>query len=269
MLTLECERLGCKRCLEAPPLDFEFSMALQPIVDGEQGGIFAHEALVRGPTGEPASWVFQHVHDGNRYLFDQTCRVKAVALAAQLGLEGYLSINFLPNAVYRPELCIRTTLAAAKAFGFPHERLMFEVTESEQVQDVGHLKSIIDHYQRLGFLTAIDDFGAGFAGLNLLAELKTDVVKLDMGLVRRVHQDRVKASILRGVIQTCRDLDIQVIAEGVESREEYHYLYDLGVRLFQGFYFARPVFEGQAELDAELRERLIRPEPPMPLITPC
>ncbi|MEF3194170.1 MAG: hypothetical protein K6346_08150 [Halothiobacillaceae bacterium] len=53
MLTQECERLGCKRCLKAPPLDFEFSMALQPIVDGEQGSIFAHEALVRGPTGEP------------------------------------------------------------------------------------------------------------------------------------------------------------------------------------------------------------------------
>ncbi|CAZ89188.1 conserved hypothetical protein [Thiomonas arsenitoxydans] len=243
---------GCKLCFDSPPLDFDFTMAFQPIVDSRSGTIFAHEALARGLQGEPASTIFEKVNDDNRYRFDQTCRVKAVALAARLGLKGYLSINFLPNAVYKPELCIRATLAAAEQYSFPPDRLLFEVTESERVEDVGHLKSIINDYKSRGFLTAIDDFGAGFAGLNLLAELQTDIVKLDMALVRNVNEDRIKASIIRGVIQTCIDLNIRVIAEGVETREEYLCLERMGINLFQGFYFSRPVFEGLGQIDPNL-----------------
>lgn len=243
---------GCKKCLETPPLDFEFSMAFQPIVDTRTRKVFAHEALVRGTNGEPAGTIFEKVNKENSYRFDQSCRVKAVELASRLGLEGYLSINFMPNAVYNPELCIRTTLLAAETFGFPADRLLFEVTESERVENVGHLKSIITHYKKCGFLTAIDDFGAGFAGLNLLAELHTDIVKLDMALVRNVHKDKVKASIIRGVVHTCHDLDIRVIGEGVETREEYAFLDAMGIHLIQGFYFSKPIFEGVGQIDPDL-----------------
>lgn len=254
-ITKSLGETGCKNCLESPLLDFDFTMAFQPIVDTNSGKIFGHEALARGLKGESVSTIFAQVNDDNRYRFDQTCRVKAVALAARLGLDGYLSINFLPNAVYKPELCIRATLAAAEQYGFPADRLQFEVTESERVEDVGHLKSIITHYKSRGFLTAIDDFGAGFAGLNLLAELQTDIVKLDMALVRNVNDDRIKASIIRGVIQTCQDLGIRIIAEGVETKEEYLCLERMGISLFQGFYFARPVFEGLGQVDPNLYSR--------------
>ena len=103
-------------------------------------------------------------------------------------MQGLLSINFLPNAVYRPEACIRSALAAARKSNLPTERIIFEVTESEQVMDRPHLVNIFREYQRFGFHTAIDDFGAGYAGLNLLAEFQPSILKIDMDLVRNIDR---------------------------------------------------------------------------------
>lgn len=235
--------LGCRECLGGAGLEFEFSMAFQPIVNVRTREVFAYEALVRGPQGQGAADVFVHVNDGNRYRFDQSCRVKAVKLAAELGMKAMLSINFLPNAVYRPELCIRTTLDAAEAYGFPIEQIMFEITEGEKVDDLVHLRGIVEHYRQRGFKTAIDDFGAGYSGLNLLAEIRTDLLKLDMALIRDIDRDPVRQSIIRGILQVCGDLSTRVIAEGVETRAELDVLTSFGIELFQGFLFARPAFE--------------------------
>jgi EAL domain-containing protein (putative c-di-GMP-specific phosphodiesterase class I) len=243
--------LGCSECLDGGGLDFDFTMAFQPIVNVTSGDIFAHEALVRGPNGEGAGSVFAHVNDGNRYRFDQTCRVKAIRLAAELGMSCLLSINFLPNAVYRPELCIRTTLNAAQEYGFPIDRIIFEVTEGERIEDHPHLRNILEHYQEQGFHTAIDDFGAGYAGLGLLAEFQSDLIKLDMALIRGIDHDRSRTAITRGILQMARDLEIRVIAEGVETAAEYLTLRDLGVELFQGYYFARPAFQALTEVSAD------------------
>lgn len=219
------------------------TMAFQPLVDVRTRSVVGYEALVRGLAQEPAGQVLAQVNDTNRYAFDQGCRVCAIELAARLGLQGLLSINFLPNAVYRPETCIRATLNAARAHGFPTERLMFEVTESEQVTDHAHLKAIFTEYRRQGFTTAIDDFGAGHSGLNLLAEFQPDIVKLDMALTRNIHRDRVRRSIVQATAGMCADLGIRLIAEGIESAEECLALQDLGIHLFQGYFFARPGFE--------------------------
>ena len=243
-------RPGCRECAEGKALEFDFTMAFQPIVDLHQGRVFAHEALVRGLNQEPAGKILARVNDGNRYRFDQTCRVKAISLAAQLGLEGLLSINFLPHAIYRPETCIRTTLDAAQRYGFPQERIIFEVTEGEQVQDHAHLIGIFDEYKRLGFRTAIDDFGAGYSGLNLLAEFQPDIVKLDMVLVRNINADRARRAIVRGIADVCRELGITLVAEGIETLEEKQVLLDLGIHLQQGFLYARPAFQAVAELSA-------------------
>lgn len=234
---------GCQACNGAQPLDFDFSMAFQPIVDVKKREVFAHEALVRGLGGESAASVFASVDDDNRYRFDQACRVKAIRLAASLGMQSLLSINFLPNAVYRPELCIRTTLAAAEHYGFPLQRIVFEITEGEKIEDHAHLRDIVQHYQQRGFLTAIDDFGAGYAGLNLLAEMQTDIIKLDMALIRNINEDPIRQAIVRGIVQVCHDLSATVIAEGIETVAEYRLLRQMGIRLFQGYLFARPAFE--------------------------
>jgi len=233
----------CSACQSSEPLGFEFSMAFQPIIDLRDNSLFACEALVRGTDGSGAASILAQVNADNRYKFDQSCRVKAVELAAQLGIDSHVSINFLPNAVYQAATCIRATLEAARRFNFPTSRLIFEITENEELVDKQHLKNIIEEYRRQGFKTAIDDFGAGYSGLNLLAEFQPDIIKLDMALIRDIHKDRVRQAILLGILGVCRTLDIEVIAEGIETVEELDFLRDQGIYLMQGYLFAKPAFE--------------------------
>jgi len=235
---------GCQGCTGSAA-DFDLRMALQPIVNTTTRSLFAQEALVRGPNQESAGEILAKVNDSNRYRFDQACRITAVKLAARLQVECFLSINFMPNAVYEPERCLRSTVEVAAAVAFPLERIIFEFSESERVADIGFLRFIVEHYRARGLRTAIDDFGAGYSGLNLLAELQPDYVKLDMGLCRRIDRERARRSIVRGIAQVCRELEIQLIAEGIETRDELRCLQDLGLELFQGYYFARPAFEAQ------------------------
>lgn len=239
-------KLGCAECAAGTGLGFDFSMAYQPIVNPTTREVFAQEALARGLQGEPAGQVFKHVNENNRYAFDQACRVKAIELAAQLQVDTFISINFMPNAVYRPELCIRTTIEAAETYRFPIERIIFEFTENEEIVDVTHVRDIVRHYKERGFLTALDDFGAGHAGLNLLAEIQTDLIKLDMALIRGIDQDRRRQAIVKGALAICHELSTRVIAEGVETKEEFAALQDMGIELFQGYYFARPAFRALA-----------------------
>jgi EAL domain-containing protein (putative c-di-GMP-specific phosphodiesterase class I) len=243
------KQLGCRACLEGAGLSFEFTMAFQPIVDTSTKTIFAHEALVRGIDGAGAADILGRVDDHNRYAFDQACRVKAISLAKNFDQHVLLSINFLPNAVYRPETCIRATLEAAVEFNFPAKNLMFEVTESEPVADPKHLMGIFREYKRQGFTTAIDDFGAGQSGLNLLADFQPDILKLDMALTRGIDADRTRRAIVRGAISVASELNIRVVAEGIETIDEFHTLGDLGVSLFQGYLFARPQIGKAIELD--------------------
>lgn len=247
----EAKRVGCADCLEGAGLDFEITMAFQPIVRVSTRSTYAYEALVRGRNRESAGHVLAQVNEQNRYRFDQACRVKAIELASRLGLPArdgqILHINFLPGAVYRPETCIRATLEAAERFGLPVERIVFEVTEGERVEDEAHLKGIFSEYQRRGFRTAIDDFGAGYAGLNLLANLQPDIIKLDMALTRNIDQDRVRRSIAASVVSLCRDLGIAVVAEGIETVGELDTVVELGVDLVQGYLLAKPAFEAMDE----------------------
>jgi EAL domain-containing protein (putative c-di-GMP-specific phosphodiesterase class I) len=248
-LPLEAEAPHCGGCDAPERLGFLFDYAYQPIVDVATRRVFAHEALVRGPAGEPAASVLAQVTETNRYRFDQACRVKAIKGAQALGMQQLLSINFLPNAVYKPEVCIRTTLDAARAAGFPLDRIVFEVTEGERVQDTPWFAQILREYKRCGFKTAIDDFGAGYAGLKLLADFQPDLIKIDMDLVRDIDTCRPRQAIVRGLMQVCRDLGIQVIAEGIETTAERDFLADEGVHLMQGYLFARPAFRALAEVN--------------------
>lgn len=246
--------LGCQACRDKALLPFEFTMAFQPIMDLRQGRPFAYEALVRGTGGEGAGWVLSQVEEHQRYRFDQACRVKAIELATRLGLgritDCRLSINFLPNAVYRPETCIRATLEAARTFQLPHERIMFEVTESEQLTNGDHLRSIFDEYRRQGLMTAIDDFGAGYAGLTMLARFQPHVLKLDMDLVRGIDHDPVRQAIVEGIALVCQRLKIDLVAEGIETEAESGWLQGRAIYLQQGYLFARPGWESLPLADA-------------------
>lgn len=237
----------CNQCACGEGLDFSFSFAFQPIVDAENKSVFAYEALVRGLEGEGALSVLANVNERNRYSFDQICRVKAVKLAARLKMEPRLSINFMPNAVYQAEYCIRTTLAAAETYNFDTSKIIFEVIETEELTSVDHLASIIAAYKEMGFSTAIDDFGAGYSRYDIMMASPPDLLKLDMGLVRNIDQEPNKQAVVAGIIEMMNRLGGRIIAEGVETENEYRWLRSQGITLYQGYLFARPAFEALPE----------------------
>lgn len=240
--------VGCGVCQE--PLGFDFTFAFQPIVDVSSRTIFAYEALVRGTNGEGAAQILAKVTERNRYRFDQGCRINSIFLAQRLGMKSRISINFLPNAVYQPELCIRTTIAAAEAANFPLDKIIFEVTEAEQILEPEKLLSIFRYYRDRGFATAIDDFGAGYAGLGLLTEFVPNFIKIDIKMVREIETNFVKQAVVQGIITTMKRLGVVVIAEGVETGAEARWFRANGVDLMQGYYFARPGFEALPEVTA-------------------
>ncbi len=236
----------CVACKDGIASPMPFSMAFQPIVDVSAERVFAYEALVRGTNNESAYSILSQVNEQNRYSFDQSCRVRALTLASRLGLAqtgARLSINFMPGAVYSPAACIQLTLKTARDLNFPLERLVFEITEGEEVNDPQHLQRIADEYRRHGFQVALDDFGAGYSNLNLLADLPTDILKLDMALTRNLHQRSAARHIVQSMVDLCGRLGIAVIAEGIETVDEFQAVRDCGITLMQGYLLAKPMFE--------------------------
>ncbi|WP_338026379.1 EAL domain-containing protein [Croceicoccus hydrothermalis] len=242
---------ACEGCRTAKPLPMAITMAFQPIVNIQTGRLFAYEALVRGVAGESAGAILSQIDPDMIYRFDQTCRVKAIELAGGLfprDDDTRLSINFMPNAVYEPEACIRASLAASARVGFSPRRLMFEFTENERMTDTAHVLKIIASYKAHGFTTAIDDFGSGYSGLNLLAELTPDLVKLDMDLLRGIDSSFARQRIVANIVKLCSELGITCIAEGIETAGELGTVRALGIELVQGYLIAAPQTERLPEV---------------------
>ncbi len=236
---------GCEGCRSGEVFPIDFTMAFHPIVDISTGRIWGYEALVRGTDGRGAGPVLAAVTEENRYRFDQACRVKAIELAGfrmPRGSMAKLSINFMPNAVYEPAACIRSSFAAAARVGFDPRRLMFEFTENERM-NTAHVSNIIAAYKKMGFTTAVDDFGSGYSGLNLLVEFQPDLLKLDMELVRGIATSPARQAVIAGVLSIARALGVTVLAEGIETAAELECLRAAGIKLFQGYYFAKPEVE--------------------------
>lgn len=226
-----------------------FDFAFQPIVSVKDHRTVAHEALARGPEGQPASFVLDQVNVENRLSFDRQCRARVLKCAASLNMRETLSINIIPNAVTDPAACVEETLRSAAALGFAPSRLIFELTEGERIDSPGALEQLFRPYRRLGMKVAIDDFGAGYAGLNLLACFQPDIVKIDIDLVRQIDTDRRRQIIVAHTVHLCCDLGVTPVAEGVETTGERDFLASLGIDLMQGYLFARPVFRALAPID--------------------
>jgi EAL domain-containing protein (putative c-di-GMP-specific phosphodiesterase class I) len=240
--TVTAQNRPCGSCRPGGSSIPIFTMAFQPIVDLDELRIDAFEALVRGPAGEPASQVLAQINAENMYAFDQACRVKAIELAANLGITCHLNINFLPNAVYQPRACIRATLDAALRTGFPVRRLTFEIVETEAVNPA-HLLSVVQEYKRQGFGVALDDFGTGNAGFLQLVNLQPDIVKVDRALIRGCDHDKQRLAILATILGLGQQIGFKVVLEGMERPEEVAALRSVGGRFMQGYYFGRPLLE--------------------------
>ncbi len=220
----------------------------QPIVPAaDPGAVFAYECLLRGLDREGAlvspGPMFEAARGaGLLFNLDRAARIKAIREASGLGLESNIFINFNPTSIYDPASCLKSTMTAIEESGLSHERIVFEVTESEHARDDRHLRNILDFYRKSGFRIALDDLGAGYGSLNLLAALRPDFVKLDAGLIRDVDHDPYRAAIASKLLELAKALGVTVIAEGVETEEQWRWLLDNGADFVQGFFFARPAF---------------------------
>ena len=222
----------------------DYTFAFQPIVDPAQPAIVAYEALVRGPAQQAACWVMDQ-HRGDELLrFDIEARRRAIVLAEQLGLACDLHLNLLPQglAAFGP-VALQSTVDMAQHCGIAPQRLVLEISESSVIHDLAAFVARANHFKALGLRFAIDDFGAGHAGLSLLADFQPEFIKLDMKLVKDVSTKGPRQAIVRGILRTSQDLGIDVVAEGVEALDEFEWLRDEGVALFQGFLFAHPAIE--------------------------
>lgn len=219
-----------------------FTFAFQPITDTSVREVYSYEALIRGSGNEPAYQILGQVPLDRLLEFDQEARIAAIGLATRLGIGCHLNLNFMPQSLRSP-VSIRTTLEAADRFHLPIDRIVLEITEGAVIDDQAHFAEVINQYRGLGLKVAIDDFGAGYSGLNLLADFQPDQIKLDMKLVRGIERHGPRQAIVRAIDQACQDLGIDVIAEGVETVEEYAWLANQGIKLFQGYLFAKPAFE--------------------------
>ncbi|MGO9995428.1 MAG: EAL domain-containing protein [Steroidobacteraceae bacterium] len=242
-----------------PGLDYSY--AFQPIVDVVDRSIFSYEALVRGPDGAPAARVFERVPPRDLHRFDQDSRVAAIELASRLHLPCKLNLNFLPRSFYTSPTAVRSALEAAERCGITPDRLILEITEGEVIDDHAAFGRTVNEFRRFGLQLAIDDFGAGYAGLTMLADFQPDLLKIDMTLVRGIEGRGPRQAIVRAILQACVDLGIDVIAEGVETLEEYRWFEGAGVTLFQGYLFGRPQFEAlpALQIPTEIRHSIRKP----------
>ena len=221
----------------------DFSFAFQPIVDTHARVVYSHEALVRGLHNESASEVLNRYSTDRMAAFDAACRTKAIEVAAGIGVQTHLNLNCLPCAVLNKATGLDSTIEAANKHSFPLDRIIVEVTEAEVIDDHVRFAKVVNEYRRVGVRLAIDDFGAGYSGLTMLSEFQPDIVKLDMRLVRDIQSHGPRQAIVRAIAQVCVDLGIDFVIEGVETMDEFAWFSDLGVNLYQGYLFAKPMFE--------------------------
>ena len=220
-----------------------YSFAYQPILNAQTGQVFAYEALLRGRNNESPQQVFESVPTSEINQLDNESRLFAIQLAAHLGLSTHLNLNVIPSSVIKFPSTISKILETAEQYKILPEQIILEILESEAIDDILQFAQAIRPYRSTGLLFAIDDFGAGYAGLNLLAEFQPDYIKLDRLLISRIDTKGPRQAIIRGILRTCFELGIDVIAEGVETEGEYKWLTETGIDLFQGYLIAKPKFE--------------------------
>jgi len=132
------------------------------------------------------------------------------------------------------------TLQLLQQLGIAPSQVVIELSEQYPADDIDLLKSCLNHYRSQGFLTAIDDLGAGYSGLRLWSELSPDYVKIDRHFIHQIDSTPVKQEFVRSIVELCQSLTCKVIAEGIETQEELAVLKQLGIVYCQGYLLGRP-----------------------------
>lgn len=214
-------------------------MAYQPIVNPIKREVVGYEALVRSMNpllSTPGPLLNAAERLGRVRELGQRIRKHVTAAVAVAPSEALIFVN-----LHAADLNDDTLFDRSSAFTACSQRIVLEVTERSSLERVSDVKSRAQHLRQLGFKLAIDDLGAGYAGLSSFAQLEPDIAKLDMSLIRDIQDSPQKQSIVKSMIDVCqRELGITVISEGVETKSEQATLEALGAEAQQGFLFGRP-----------------------------
>jgi EAL domain-containing protein (putative c-di-GMP-specific phosphodiesterase class I) len=218
----------------------------QPVVLPDAETVWGYECLMRGigddgeriPPNQLLAWAKT---ENLLSMLDRVCRETHLRnAAAHIPGDKTILINFIPTAIYEPAFCLQSTLKVVRETDLDPSQIVFEVVESEHVRDSEHLCNILDFYREGGFRTALDDLGAGFSGLNMLASLKPDLLKLDLELVQGAAEQFVHRTIVQGLVNIAKECGQMILAEGIETEAQFELMRELGVDLFQGYYFGKP-----------------------------
>ena len=232
---LLADRAGLEACFESGLRSLR--LVYQPIVWSASGAVYGYEALVR--TSEP-----RLPHPG--VLFDVAERLDRVHELGRLvrnKAAEFLSRGRIPVAfvnVHAKELADDALLLPDAPLSRQARSVVLEITERQSIEGVPVLRERIDALRALGYRLAIDDLGAGYAGLTSFTALEPHVVKLDMALVRGCDHEPMKQQLIRSMTGLCRELGALVVAEGIETQAERDTVAGLGCDLLQGFLLGRP-----------------------------
>jgi EAL domain-containing protein (putative c-di-GMP-specific phosphodiesterase class I)/CheY-like chemotaxis protein len=213
-------------------------MAFQPIVHCGDRHLHAFEALLRSdePSLERPIEILEAAERLDRLLdLGRAIRAAVAAAVPRLPADALVFVNLHPADLNDPRLL--TDRNPLLPFS---KRVVFEITERASLHRVDSLPRCLETLRGLGFKLAIDDLGAGYAGLTSMAQIEPEYVKLDMSLIRDVHIHPTQRALIRSMVTVCHELGQKVIAEGIESGEERDALLDIGCELLQGFFFAKP-----------------------------
>jgi len=220
----------------------------QPIIDLRDNEIYGYETLVRGVKEDgslmyPDQLFMKSKRNDYNFKLDRLCRESALKTAAIKKVYQKVFINFIPTSIYDPKFCLKSTEKWAKQLEFDPSEIVFEVVETELVKDQAHLKSILQYYRSQGFKIALDDVGEGYSSLNMLIELKPDIIKIDRNIISNINENKLKQSVYKALYNLAKEQQITVLAEGIETLEELNTIKSIGVDLAQGYYFAKPSSE--------------------------
>lgn len=216
----------------------------QPILNFSTGSILGWEALSRGPAD--SSFVspvilFETAEQlGRLFALEKACRESAILNAGNLEDGQKLFLNIHPKTMGDPEFTPGKTLELLKKAKLSPENIVFEITERHSVQDFDLFYRTLDHYRRQGFQVAVDDAGAGYAGLSTIADIQPDYIKLDMSLIKGIHKAPVKRALVETTTAFADKIGSMIIGEGIESKAQAVCLKEIGVHCGQGYFLAKP-----------------------------
>jgi EAL domain-containing protein (putative c-di-GMP-specific phosphodiesterase class I) len=218
--------------------------AYQPILRMQEGTIMGFEALSRGPRGsglETAAALFGAAEDNKLQVeLDRLCRKRALLSSARIPSNAKIFVNTLPATMRDPQFRDKPLIDFLEKAQVTPSRIVIEITEQEVIEKLEMFRETMEYFRGVGMSFAVDDVGAGYSGLDTIAKLHPNYLKIDIGLVRDVHVSSVNRAMVKAIIALGHGIDAQVIAEGISNEEETQVLRAMGVDFGQGYHLARP-----------------------------